>query len=342
MVFLLGVLEVGTRRFVDIEELSPTPVRDVDPDNRLAFLPGRTRTYESSEFTFTVSFNQHGRRDVEWSDDTLADPRNILFVGDSLVLGNAVDFEWTMPTLLEKRIAAIESPREVYNFGMPGGGPPQYRQMMEDAFDAGFAAQVVLVGIFIGNDFYPIVQRPWGMQHRPRPPPKQQGSALYRFLRRRVAQSPRTVGWALTIGRLTGLPVYNTSGSYVYLRKQTEKQVALFEDILSHIGKMKEACEATGRELYAVLIPNKIQVENTSELTNDIFDAAKPNRLISEYCAEIGIRCLDLLPVMAAAHERELGPLYYPIDRHFTPTGYSLAADAIFDFLVQSGALPRS
>ena len=128
----------------------------------------------------------------------------------------------------------------------------------------------------------------------------------------------------------------------MYLRKHTEKQAALFRDILSHVGKMKDACDQTGRDLYAVLIPNKIQVENTSDLTNDVFDAEKPNRLISEYCAEIGIPCLDLLPVMAAAQARGAGPLYFPIDRHFTPTGYSLAADAIFDFLVQSEVLPGS
>lgn len=90
------------------------------------------------------------------------------------------------------------------------------------------------------------------------------------------------------------------------------------------------------------MIPNKIQVENTRELTDSIFDAAKPNRLISEYCAEIGLPCLDLLPVMADAHAQGGGPLYFPIDRHFTPKGYALAADALFDFLVRSGALHES
>jgi hypothetical protein len=198
-----------------------------------------------------VSFNQHRRRDVDWSADTLADPRNILFIGDSMVLGNAVNFEWTMPTLLEKRIAEVEAPREVYNFGMPGGGPPQYLQMMEDAFETGFEARVVLVGIFIGNDFYPNVLRPWKLQHRTRPPSKPKGSVLYQILKRRIAQSPRTVGWALTFGRLTGTSVYNTSGSYVYLRQQTEKQEAMFQEILGHVGKLKDACDQSGRDLYA-------------------------------------------------------------------------------------------
>jgi hypothetical protein len=57
-----------------------------------------------------------------------------------------------------------------------------------------------------------------------------------------------------------------------------------------------------------------------------------------EYCAERGLPCLDLLPVVTSAHESGADALYYAIDRHFTPNGMKLVADAIYEFLVRERA----
>lgn len=76
-----------------------------------------------------------------------------------------------------------------------------------------------------------------------------------------------------------------------------------------------------------VAFPNKIQVENREDLSSATFEAEKPNRLIFEYCSEIGIRCLDLLPVMASEYEQTGQALFYPIDRHPTEKGYRVAAE---------------
>jgi lysophospholipase L1-like esterase len=59
------------------------------------------------------------------------------------------------------------------------------------------------------------------------------------------------------------------------------------------------------------------------------------------YCRTHGIPCLDLLPEIARAY-REVGePLFYPIDRHLNERGYRVAADAIYAFLREQGALAR-
>jgi len=335
---LLAVLELGTRLAVDLEDLSPTKVSDVDPEQALSFVPGLTRSYRSSEFTFTVSYNRHGRRDVEWTSATLADPRNILMIGDSMVLGNAVDAQRTIPSQLEARLAEIGPPREVFNFGGPAGGPPQYEQLLRIAIDSGIGARVVVVGIFVGNDFYPAVLRPMPTVVHPPAAVPWNRSALLEVVRRRVAQSSRGVGWLLRFGTLTGIPVYDTGGSQIFLREPSPAQLELFDRILDHVGAMKDLCTGGGRELFAVLIPNRIQVENHRELTNDRFDPTAPNRRISEYCRRRSIACLDLLPALLEANARG-APLYFPIDRHLTPAGYKVAADAIFEFLGSVGAL---
>ncbi|MHC4607667.1 MAG: alginate O-acetyltransferase AlgX-related protein [Planctomycetota bacterium] len=331
------VLEVAVRLFVDLQEYRPIGVHDVDPEDGTRFLPGHERVYETAEFRYTVTFNRFGRRDIEWTPAMIADPHNILFIGDSFVLGNGVEHESTVASLLEKRFAAAGDSREVFNFGMPAGAPPTYERMLRSALDSGFGAKTVLVATFVGNDFYPNVLAPPKPRPRPKPKTNDRGagprSELAHFVRLRLSQSPRTVGWALTASRLLGVTAYDTAGSYIFLRKQTPEQSAVFDEILESFGRLKERCDADGRELRLVIFPNKIQVENREDLTSAVFDAEKPNRRILDYCAAHGIPCLDLLPVIEAGYERGGESLYFPVDRHLNETGSAVAAEAIGDFL---------
>ena len=335
---LFAVLELGVRLLVDFGSQQPIAVHDVDWDQPLRFLPGSRSTYQTSEFDVTMAFNRYGRRDAEWSEETVADPRGILVIGDSFVLGNAVEEQETIPARIEASLAERGDAREVLNFGIPGRGPPEYARLLELALREGFGARAVVVGLFVGNDFDPIVYEP---QVRPAadPPPAPAGSALLRWLRMRAGQSTRAVGLALTLGRWLGLSLYDSGGSYVFLREQTPEQRELFARVLAEVARMQELATAHGRRLYVVLIPNRLQVENGEELTGRIYDAAAPDSRILAWCRERGLPCLDLLPPLAAEFARGGGPLYYPIDRHFTPRGYALAADRILEFLEAQGAL---
>jgi lysophospholipase L1-like esterase len=344
----LAVVELGVRCFVSSNEQKPTTVYDVDHANRdLSFLPGRSRHYQTPEFSFDAHFNAFGRRDVEWPPSVVSDPHSVLFIGDSFAFGIGVDHEQTIPSQLEARFRAAGHPVEVMNFGMPGSGaPPGYAILLDDALAKGFAARNVVVAIFVGNDFYPSVLtdfEPKPATPAPEPAAASGGGSwlahwrTLQVLKLRVSQSARLVGWALAIGQRLGVSLYDSAGTYVFLREQTPQQEALFHQILGHIGHMNESCRANGRRLFAVIIPNRIQVENRDTLSGAIYDAARPHRDILRYCDEIGIACLDLLPVLSAAYERDHEPLYYAADRHFNQRGYKLASDAIADFLSARG-----
>lgn len=332
---VFGALELAVRGLVDFQAQQPTAVHDVDWDDPVRFLPGSHRTYRTQEFQFTVSFNRYGRRDAEWSAETVADPRGILLIGDSFVLGNAVEEPDTIPAGMEARLAERGDPREVLNFGMPGGAPPHYARLLEAALRDGFGARTIVVALFVGNDFNaevfePFQRPPASPDPAPAAPP---GSALLRWLRLRVAQSARLVGLTLTVARWLGLTVYDSAGSYVFLREQTPEQQHLFARVLAEVGRMQDLAQAHGRHLYVVVIPNKLQVENGEDLTGPIYDAGAPDARILAWCRTRRLPCLDLLPELAAAFTGGSEPLYYPIDRHLTPHGYALAADAILDFL---------
>lgn len=338
-----AVVELGVRLLVDFERQRPLAIYDVDhAGGGLSFLPGRTRRYESSEFPFEARYNAFGRRDVEWPPEVIADPSSVLFIGDSFAFGVGVDHEETIPSQLEARFAAAGRPVEVMNFGMPGNGaPPSYAVLLDDAIARGFAARNVVVAIFVGNDFYPSVLD-WQAARAngpapPAAPPLLSHSKTLEFLKLRVSQSARVVGWALAAGRLLGVSLYDSAGTYIFLRERTLEQEALFREILGHLGVMNERCREGGRRLFAVIFPNRIQVENREALTSAVYDPERPHRDILAWCREQRMPCLDLLPVLAEAWRREREPLFFPIDRHLDPRGYRLASDAIAAFLREQG-----
>jgi hypothetical protein len=342
LVFTFAVLELGVRLFVDLREEGPIAIRGIDPDHPLRFLPGFQTRYTSSEFDYSVSFNSYGRRDVEWTREQVEDPHSVIFIGDSFVLGNSVDHEFAVPTLVEAELARAGDPREVMNFGMPAAGPPAYLALLEDTLGQGFAADTIVVGIFVGNDFYPTVPKAAKLDLREKPARRQPGlhSELLRFLKLRVSQSSRLVGWTLAASGAMGITLYDTAGSYIFLRRKTPDQAALFERVLGYVGRIQEICAADGRRLLLVIFPNRIQVENGDDLTSMVFDAALPDRLILDYCARRGITCLDLLPVLEAAHQEVGQPLYFSIDRHMNERGNQIAARAIGAFLLENDSRP--
>ena len=43
-----------------------------------------------------------------------------------------------------------------------------------------------------------------------------------------------------------------------------------------------------------------------------VYDAGKPNRLVLEYCKQVELTCLDLLPGLQEAYSGGAKPLYFP------------------------------
>jgi hypothetical protein len=343
--FSFVILEIAVRLFVDFAVYRAQPVGDVNLETELSFIPGRERIYDPPEYTVKVSINEFGRRDDEWSAETLLDPDNILFVGDSFVFGIGANHEATIPSQLEAIGAEKGRPLQVFNFGMPRTAIAEYKLNLEKALEAGIEAKTVVVGIFVGNDFDPQELRrndkrkrasdptSQAMKEAKKPTRPSPRSKLVDYIKMRVSHSTTLTGAILQIGRVIGLRLYSTSNSYIFFRHQTPEQIANFREMLGYIGEIQDLTRAHDRKLRIVIIPNKIQVENVGDLTNASYEADKPNRLIAEYSSEHGISYFDLLPVLTAEYARTGEPLYYAVDRHFTEPGYSFAAKKIAEYL---------
>jgi lysophospholipase L1-like esterase len=201
-----------------------------------------------------------------------------------------------------------------------------------------------VVSIFVGNDFYKSVLTGNPLDLRDPPPGPRSGptSHLLTFLKLRASQSARAVGYALALSGALGISLYDTGGSYVFLRRPTPEQHQVFEQILDYLRRIKDVCDAHQRKLLVVIMPNRIQVENAAELTNATFDARLPDVKTLAYCLAHGIPCLDLLPALQQAHATSDAALYFPIDRHPTPVGAAVAARTIAPFLIEEEARARS
>jgi len=337
----LLALELAVRAFVDLRHLHSQGIHLIDREHPVRFQRGVSHTYVSPEQTYTVSFNRFGRRDVEWPDGVVADPRSILFIGDSFVIGNGVEHDSTVPTRLEEGFASRGEAREVMNFGMPHGNPVRYQLAFDDALALGFAARTVAVGIFVGNDFYPQVLSETGRTPAPPRPPHREAtqsparlqSHLIPYLRARVSQSPLLMGWVLRLGNTLGLDLYQTPGSYIFRRSPSADEGLQFERVLDEVGELARTSRAHGRTLRVVIFPNKLQVENGDDLESERFDPTRPNRLILEYCEKHDIACFDLLPVLQSTYEDNGTPLFFAMDRHLNPEGTRVAASALSEFL---------
>ncbi len=115
------------------------------------------------------------------------------------------------------------------------------------------------------------------------------------------------------------------------------------------LRRFKQEAEASGARLYILMIPDMYQTwpeyyETTARRYGydpAVYDLEKPNRVLGALCDEIGIACLDLVAPMRA--EVQAGrSLYYRRDRHWTPEGHRVAADALFADLEQRGWLDGS
>jgi hypothetical protein len=137
-----------------------------------------------------------------------------------------------------------------------------------------------------------------------------------------------------------------------YCEPEDPEDVALGWKILrATLVKFKQLADANGARVQLLLIPDMYQTwPDYYDITARrygydpaAYDLEKPTRQLVALCADLALACVDLLPRMRAAMssgER----LYYRRDRHWTPAGHRMAAQALAEDLAERGWLrgPRA
>ncbi|HYM25546.1 MAG TPA: GDSL-type esterase/lipase family protein [Vicinamibacterales bacterium] len=280
------------------------------------------------EYYTAVRTNEFGLRGPSVSIES--DTARIIVLGDSFVFGQGVSEEESLPSRLEADLSHRGLRAQVLNAGVRGYGTDQEARWLR-VMAPRLRPTLVILGVFLGNDLQddatPVGQRlqdqvvPRRYWHSPVTGFLYAHSHLYRAVRAlmmRMSGSERA-------GRLAYLRAnygIQRDPSLTY----TATAMAL-DDLLSTVN-------ATHARLFAVLIPDAVQVEKArrrafidmQRSSPDLrLDLENPNRVYASLLGQRGIPQLDLTEAMRVRSETLA--LYFPIDGHLNRDGQRFAAE---------------
>jgi hypothetical protein len=351
--FALVVVELGLAIFYPIPySLEKNMYFEANPHTGYRHKPDSAGHYPTG---IEARANSLGNRDDEIGISKPADVFRILMIGDSFTVGANVEQHEAYPQVLEALLNNAERHVEVVNAGVGGWSPFQYAQFL-DNYGAQYEADLVLVGLFVGNDVY--VDR-FSVEQ-----------TLTAVLGRRVSKSaaqslwikPRVLAYENShIARalmktspekldFTRRDCSDFNDYYIAVQKNrihshlatpTAENQSLAEANVAEVLRMNKSAESMGAEFAVVILPDENQINPAlqqrviveAEQLNYDFDM--PQRLLRERFAQAGIATLDFMPAVL-----DDGRCLYMNDTHWIPAGHKLAAEQIGGFLQEEGLLP--
>jgi len=355
LLFILIVLEIGTRIFTDI--IPPLNVSDPVIGKRYQASFETTAFVPEAQREIHMRFNSVGFRGPERPYAKPEGVRRIAVLGDSMIASLAVDEQDTLVSRLEALLGADPGGQwEVMNFGVSGSSPAQelvlYRELVSR-----FDPDIVIVGFYVGND---LADNCACLSNRRRIyfdfdengkfqqlPLSQKRETVSRFLNRysRFYVWQKGAVRKLRVKASTSLRRF-PPGAWVYSREEPEDVAHAWRITEATIETFSHEVASRGGEFIFVTIPSAEQVyedrlESVAMIDEEKtkhFDADYPDQRIEGICSKLGVSCISML-----AEFREAAPgrsskireewLFHNGNGHFNERGNELAALAVHRFL---------
>lgn len=273
-------------------------------------------------------------------NDSVLTRADIVAIGDSHTQGlNAAAHE-TWPRVLEQMTG-----QTVYNMGVGGYGPLQYRILVDEALTRD--PNRIIVGLYLGNDVADVGR---GIRHRHSTAEIDNslrysikyhtavGSAITQLIKRSALGRPH--GFAIP---QAGNPTWVSHERVRYLTSEMDLQrpeiKSGFEETVRILGEVARKCRQRNVILSVILIPTResvyVDAAQTSEaphLRKLAQLAAAESHLLSQLktaCADLPLNTIDLLPALSDAVRtyRDVYPDYD--DGHPLARGYHQYAAAV-------------
>lgn len=317
----------ATLRLVAPQEASWLDIYRREPgDPYYSLQPELRKRIETGETTWKVYTDSKGRRVGRSPRPTpLREP--VLYVlGDSFSFGHGVDYEASFVGQLAER---LDGSAAVVNLAVPGYGPVQYRQVLEAAIENGERPAVLLLALFLGNDFYDCV---WGKdvvvidgavatsENRLRAGLKR-NLHLYRLLSK-VFQRLSPVALAR---RRVPTPLFlETAWRDGELRRAHD----ILRSELAAIAALAAGIH-TPLVVGAIPAPESIAAAGVPP-TGVALRPELPMLKALEVLGELGVTAIDLTPALRALGTTHA---FFQHDGHLTPEGNKAVADALWPML---------
>jgi hypothetical protein len=328
-----------------------------DLESLLALAPFRLQPF-ARWGTFVT--NRYGLATPDYTVEKPAGTLRIVALGDSFTFDSALvpqDHMWHRR--FGARLAAERGqPVEVVNLGVPAVGPGFARRMF-DVEGARLAPDLVLLGLFLGND----LTDEW----------RGRGSVLRRlsFTWRLAGNAPRLWRIEARLERMRASPALGgrTVPGLDYdpdvplqsadeLAALTRESAVTFTDaawptvdaqidaVVDTVGGLDAAVRAEAGRLVVVVIPDRVQVDAPVRdaalaglRAGTRFDPGRVPAALVARLAAVGVLAVDLLPAFRDAGEP--GRLWRRNDTHWSLAGNAVAADALWARLAGEVGPPR-
>jgi hypothetical protein len=324
LMLLLGELGLRTYALARGDSLL---VADTLDAHRL--MPGR-------DYGHGLRGNYLGYPGPDWPEQKPAGIRRIAALGDSFAVGPAVPFADNYLTVLETLLPDTE----VCNFGVSGAGPREYLHILrQDVWR--FQPDCILVSLFVGNDITEELATPRRLD------PRQHalyllGERTLKVLKEHQQQVQESASTADRLDRPALSPqtfrAVEARRLAVCLQPVSVALEKKWRRALADLDGIIAECRAQQVPLAFVLIPDEFQVNpavlaeavRTAGMRAADVDVDLPQRRLRAFCEQRGVKCLDLLPLLAGVPDT-----YAPRDTHWNVRGNRLAAEAVSQWLGQ-------
>lgn len=334
----LFVVEIVLR----VIEGSDGPLRVPDRWRHHALVPMRTQSEQWGEARFTVSTNSLGMRGRTCAEVPLArgNARRILFLGDSFTEGIGVEFDETLPALVEAGLRAAgdaaggksSGPIECLNAGFSSYSPLLEERTLRELLERGleFDHLVLLVdssdpqdellyrralGLDVArmastaaeHDLFYSSAGIWAYRH----------CAVARKLWRTSRHfEPR---WIWRDSARRDRECWATDPELI--RRWGDQGIARMLESLDRIVALARRMDVS---LHVVIYPWPYQIE-AGRATRQAPSIMEER--LADYCSSRGVPLINLYPVFLA--RKDWRELFVPGDIHWSPAGHRLVARAI-------------
>ena len=311
--------------------------------------PNLNTTINTGERTVRLFTDQDGFR--VGAAGRVEGKQHILLLGDSFMEALQMDYDQSLPGLLEAHLAQrFHHAIAIRNTGVGGWDPPQYliearRTLGREHFD------LALVAVYLGNDIVPerierYAPRAPVEVHRLRLPRQLSGREFIDALLYPVNDflEVRSQLFILLKTRLqalrTRLGLTAEEFPVGLLRQEAASpRWSVTADILSDI---RNVARAHGVSTLFVLIPAPYQVDSAEfhrslrgfQIDSGAVDLDQPNRLLAAAMRGHHLEVLDVLRAFREAQQAG-GRLYGRVDRHLSPAGHELLARLVEPLVVE-------
>ena len=340
LVIFLFLLEILSLLFFQVSN----DFWQYDNDTGYTLIPNKEGRYISQDFSLDVEINSHGFRDIERDFDNSNHTYKILIIGDSFVEAMQVPLENSFSYILENKLKALGN-YEVIPLGVSGYGTLQELLMLEK-YGKKYNPDLIILMFFPVNDPY---DNSFYLEQDTKVPfyvnntiiyPKEPGKfkKFFKFiygksnLFRNVVISYRKI--------LSGSDVVNNSRLYspyyeVYLENYNEK----WEDAWHTTELLLANFSDANSKLILFIPPSKEQVYgfDKQEYYDYGLDLDKPTGKTLDICKNLDLTCYDLKEAFLLYNLSN--DTYYPHDRHWNILGNEIAANYMYEKLINDNLL---